>query len=152
MPDNLIQIEFNPPDLLHRMRRYPKKLDDELEEAMEAALHQVHAKVKAYPIYESDYERQNILGKSLGSDMHTGGRVSDSGANLIKRHRRLGQGKYEGRFGTSLEYAQYVIGTKTQAGHMSHWWTMDEIKERAEPGIKKIFEEMTRRLVKFLGG
>ena len=150
MADNLIQIEFNPPDLLQRMRRYPKKLDDELGDAMDESLTYIQTRVPEYPNEPpgSMYVRTLTLGRSIG----LGGGRSD-----VKDIKRLGQGKYEGRFGTNLYYAPYVIGTgegggKKQARHMSHWWTMDEIKERAEPGIKKIFEEMTRRLVKFLGG
>ena len=150
MADNLIQIEFNPPDLLQRMRRYPKKLDDELEDAMDESLTFIHSKVPQYPNEPpgSTYVRTLTLGRSLGVG---GGRAN------VREVKRLGQGKYEGRFGTNLYYAPYVIGTgegggKKQAKHMSHWWTMRNVKERSEQGIQKIFDKMAEKLVKFLGG
>jgi len=137
LADNRIEIIYNPPDLLQRMRRYPKKLDSELEEAMDKSLAEVWAKVPQYPPEPpgSSYVRTLTLGRSLGTG-GTGG--ATSGSPDIKDVKRIGEGNYEGRFGTRLYYAQYVIGSQTQAKHMTQ--------------IRRIFDKMAEKLVDFLGG
>jgi len=145
MPNQeLIEVKMNPPDLLQRMAKYPKELDREMNKTTEAAVLHVHASVPPYPAVPvgSSYIRTGTLGRSLA--------IGD-GQN-IKTVKRLGQGRYEGRFGTRLYYAPHVIGTLTQARHMKHWWTMKTVKDKAQAGIQKLFDKMAGRMVKFLGG
>jgi len=145
MPNQeLIEVKMNPPDLLQRMAKYPKELDREMNKTTEAAVLHVHGSVPPYPAIPagSSYARTLTLGRSLA--------IGD-GQN-IKTVKRLGQGRYEGRFGTRLYYAPHVIGTLTQARHMKHWWTMKTVKDKAQAGIQKLFDKMAGRMVKFLGG
>ena len=145
MPNQeLIEVKMNPPDLLQRMAKYPKELDREMNKTTEVAVLHVHGSVPPYPAVPvgSTYDRTEMLGRSLA--------IGD-GQN-IKTVKRLGQGRYEGRFGTRLYYAPHVIGTLTQARHMRHWWTMKTVKDKAQAGIQKLFDKMAGRMVKFLGG
>ena len=151
MPD-LIEIQVNPPDLFQRMERYPKELDREMGTTMSAALLHVQGSVPPYPPQRtgSSYKRTGTLGRTLGASMD-GGAVGSPDINTIKR---LGSGKYEARFGTRLHYAPKVIGAETQEPLFKTlgWWTMRDVKNKAEPGIVKLFNAMADRLVKFLGG
>ena len=140
----LIEVVMNPPDLLQRMARYPKELDREMNKTTEEAVLYVHASVPPYPAVPvgSTYARTETLGRTLGIGH----------PDNIKTVKRIGQGRYEGRFGTRLYYAPHVIGELTQARHMRHWWTMKTVKEKAQTGIQKLFDKMAGRMVKFLGG
>ena len=153
MPD-LVEIRVNPPDLFKRMAKYPKELDRAMEEASNKSLLHLWAKVPEYPQQRpgSTYRRTFTLGRSLGSSM--GGSFYMGGRADIHEVKRLGQGKYEARFGTRVHYAPHVIGSDTQWPLFQRlgWWTMRDVKERAEQGIIKIFNDMAAKLVDFLGG
>lgn len=148
----LIEIVMNPPDLLQRMARYPKELDREMNKTTEAAVMHVWGSVPPYVAKGANvtYVRTGGLGRGLGVSMGGG----KAGSPDIKTVKRLGQGKYEGRFGTRLYYAPHVIGTLTQARHIAKrgWWTMKTIKDKAQVGIQRLFDKMAGRMVKFLGG
>ena len=148
----LIEIVMNPPDLIQRMARYPKELDREMNKTTEAAVLHVWGSVLPYPTQAagSSYARTGGLGRTLG----TGQGGGKSGNPDILTTKRLGQGRYEGRFGTLLYYAPHVIGTLTQARHIAKagWWTMKDVKDKAQAGIQRLFDKMAGRMVKFLGG
>lgn len=155
MPSNgkdLVEVRLNPPDLIQRMSRYPKELDKEMDKATEQAMLYVWGNVPPYPAKRpGGYQRTGTLGRSLGSSMSGG---TTGGTPDIYTVKRIGQGKYEGRFGTRLHYAPDVIGSQTQKQLFKKigWWTMKTIKEKSEKGIQKIFDSMAKRLVKLIGG
>jgi hypothetical protein len=63
----------------------------------------------------------------------------------------MGSG-YEGRFGTNLEYAPYVIGDDTQARHMGHWWKISTVATKAAGKIESLFKTLGDNLASFLDG
>lgn len=148
---DLIEIHLTPPDLFSRFERYPKELEKEIKTTMEASLLHVWGSVPAYPPQRigSSYHRTGTLGRTLGTS--EGGTKSNKPE--IYTIKAIGSSKYEARFGTRLHYAPQVIGTETQKPLFKQlkWWTMRDVKNKAEPGIIKLFGAMTERLVKFLG-
>lgn len=148
---DLIEIHINPPDLFSRFERYPKELEKEMRFTLDQSLHHVWGSVPAYPQQRanSSYRRTGTLGRTLGISMQGG----QSGKAEIFTIKSIGSSKYEARFGTRLHYAPQVIGTQTQKALFKslRWWTMEDIRKKAEPGIVKLFNLMAERLVKFLG-
>ena len=67
---------------------------------------------------------------------------------------KQGSGFTTGKFGTRLNYAKYVIGAEEQSKvHRDAWWTLDEdVKKKAEPRIKKVFEKAFKALARALDG
>lgn len=136
-------------ELLARMRAYPDKLKMSMEATMRAAMLALWENVPPYPSPPSDstYRRTGTLGRTLGSGM-SGGKM---GAPDVYQVRELGSG-YEGRFGTNLGYAPYVIGDETQSRHMTHWWKIRTVAERAKPKIEQVFNTLAAKLAAFLEG
>jgi hypothetical protein len=67
--------------------------------------------------------------------------------------REMGAGKWEGRFGSNLQYAPKVIGEGSQQRPWSeYWWSMLTIAEKSEPKIIKLFKVMADKLAQFLEG
>jgi hypothetical protein len=96
------------------------------------------------PPQDSGYRRTGTLGRSLGVG-YGGGKTGKPSIYGIKGGGR----NIEGRFGTNLEYAPYVIDAQRQAKiHKGRWWTMDTIKQKAEAKIKKIWEDMVKFILK----
>jgi hypothetical protein len=127
-------------ELIEKMRAYPGRLRQEIEALMPAALTIFWENVPPYPPPPegSTYRRTGTLGRTLGS-----------GANAqsadIFEIRSLGSTMIEGRFGTRLKYARYVIGDRDteQAGHMRHWWTLPQtVVERSTGKITRLFVNM----------
>lgn len=143
-----VEIRTNPPDLFQRFERYPQRLDDELQAAMDKAMLHLQGSIPEYPAQNpaTDYVRTGTLGRSIGLG---GGKAE------VHQVKRLGQGNYEGRIGTRVYYAQYVIGEGTQAEHVRRsapWWTMKTVAEAAQEGIVRIFEAMAEKLAGWLDG
>lgn len=140
-----IEITFKPPDLVRRMQRYPDKLREEMEKTMNQSLKHVQGSVPPYPpaAPTSSYRRTGTLGRSIG----LGGQAE------IYEVKRLGAG-YEARLGTRLHYATQVIGPDDQKPLFKArgWWTMRAVREKARPGVERLFEAMGRRLATYLGG
>lgn len=139
-----IELRITPPDLVPRMRRYPEKLQSEMERTMKQSLAHLQGSVPEYPAADpsSSYVRTGTLGRSIG----LGGRADIYQIDAIG-------GGYEAKFGTRLSYAPYVIDADRQARmHSGRWWTLQSVLGRAQPGIMRLFEAMTRRMVEFLGG
>ena len=122
-----------------------------MQNTMSDSLLVLHENVPPYPLKppESDYRRTMTLAGSLGTSP-AGGRagkptvysVSGSGSDV------------EGRFGTDLSYAKYVIDPQRQAymhrpGYKGRpgWWTMDTIKERANKKIQRIWQDMVNLIL-----
>ena len=137
-----INVKFTPPDLIPRMQRYPDRLKSEMEKTTTAALAHTQGSVPQYPAARpsSSYVRTGTLGRSIG----LGGRAD------IYEVRAIGSG-YEGKLGTNLSYAPYVISEDQAAVHRGRWWTVATILEKAKPGIMRLYEAMAKRMVDFLG-
>ena len=137
-----IEIKYTPKDLRKRYRKYPKKLSDVMEVTTRFALTKIQSLVKPYPVYRSSYRRTAQLGRSLGSGV---------GKADIQTTKKLGQGRFEGRFGTKLDYAEHVIGEK-QARHMGHWWTIKNLRDDSEPEVENVFKKAMDKLARWLEG
>jgi hypothetical protein len=91
-----------------------------------------------------------VLGRTLGSS-EAGG--ASGGQPEIFTVRKLGGGNMEGRFGTHLSYAQYVIGEGTQARvHRGRWYTMKTIAQKSAEKINRIWQKVGDQLAAFLEG
>ena len=142
MSDDVI-VEITPPDLLRRMEKYPDKLREELESTTLKALYHVQGSVPEYPPADPDssYIRTGTLGRTIG----LGARPD------IFEVKTMGARGFQGMFGTRLEYARYVIGTREQARiHKGRWWTMKTVRDKAEPGVKRLYSQMCARLADWL--
>lgn len=139
-------------ELITRMRAFPGKLAQVMAVAMSASLNTFWENVPPYPPppETSTYRRTGTLGRTLGSS-EAGG--TSGGQPEIYAIRRFGSGHMEGRFGTRLEYAEYVIGEGTQARmHSGRWWTMKTIAEKAKEKINRIWQDVGNKLAAFLDG
>lgn len=139
-------------ELIQRMSAFPATLAAKLAVTMSAALNVLWEKVPPYPPppQDSSYRRTGTLGRSLGSS--EGGGVS-GGEPSIYTVRKLGGGNMEGKFGTNLEYAPYVIGEDSQSqAHVGRWWTIRTVAELAKEKIGQVFEKLGNDLAAFLEG
>ena len=144
-------VEFTPPDLLERMRRYPQQLDKVTKYTLGASMLTLQENVPPYPKPppNSRYKRTGQLGRSLGSSM--GGGVT--GTPSINQIKKLGPGAYEGAFGTNLGYAPDVIGNNTQKPvHRGRWWVMRQILELSTAKINRLWENTSKQLAGYLDG
>ena len=137
-------------ELIKRMRAYPAELKKGMEITMEAAMLTLWENVPPYPSppENSTYVRTGTLGRTLGGGMEGG---KGGGEPDIYVVREFGAG-YEGRFGTNLEYAPYVIGDDTQAAHMGHWWKIGVIAGKSADKINRMFANLGEKMAAFLEG
>lgn len=147
MPDNAVEVR-GLDELLRQMKNFPHKLRQISEVGMWSSLNTLWEKVPSYPAPPSDstYRRTGTLGRTLGSS-EAGGRTS--GEPSVFTVKRLGATEMEGRFGTNLNYAEYVIGDN-QARHMGHWWKLSGVASIAQGKINKIWEGVAQKMVDFL--
>jgi hypothetical protein len=142
-------IEFKPPDLPKRLAAYGFRADYEIRQAAPELAKGIT--IPAYPPASSPrYERTGRLASSLGTTMAGG----SGGRPSIFQIRRLGQGSYEIVYGSSLDYARWVIGVRSQSRVMrgKGWWTMLVVMERSRAGLQKAIDTMSRRLLNFVEG
>ena len=139
-------------ELVERMRRYPVELVKTMAVGVSASLNIFWENVPPYPRQNPDsaYRRTGTLGRSLGSDESGGA----TGQPSIYKVRQLGQGgSYEGTFGTSLDYAPYVIGDTLQADvHKGKWWQMRNVVEKSQAKIAELWNNVAEKMIKFLEG
>ena len=134
-------------ELQQRFQQFPIKYTTEVAKAVGTSLLVLHENVPPYPPKppESRYVRTNTLGRSLGilGDTHN-----------IYKIRRVGGMDFEGRFGTNLKYAPYVIGPPgtQREPFSSYWWRLDQVPEKAKPKIMEVFQGLVQRLAAFLEG
>jgi hypothetical protein len=126
--------------LLSRWDRFPKKVAQVLNRLMRGGLDVIHSEVPAYPPQppDSDYDRTGTLGRTLGVGMG-GGKMGKADVETVKRSSR----GYVARFGTRLDYAQHVIGSRAfhQLPQFRHWWTLpDTVAQRARPRLAKLVQ------------
>lgn len=136
--------------LRRRFRRFPRIYDREVKHTLHAANATLWENVPPYPPKPegSTYDRQGILGKSLGVDM--GG--TEQGKPQIYEVKKHGARGHMAEFGTRLDYAPHVIGESEQASHMGHWWTIKDIAESSKSKIIRLFKDMAEDLADFLEG
>lgn len=137
-------------EIIQRMQKFPDKLSKVLETGMKASLLALWEKVPPYPNppQDSTYRRTGTLGRTLGSSEGGG---KGSATPSIYETRKLGNGM-EGKFGTNLDYAPYVIGEQSQARHMRHWWKTSKIAKDAKSKIEQVWKGIAKSLADFLDG
>jgi hypothetical protein len=135
--------------LIRRMQAYPEKLKSVIFVTMDATLLTLWESVPPYPPKPSNssYTRTGTLGRSLGSGEGGG---QGSGTPSIFESKELGGFGYQGRFGTNLNYAEYVIGDDTQASQNSHWWVMKTVASRAKEKIDRLWKNLASQMAEFL--
>jgi hypothetical protein len=151
MPAPVIEVR-GLTELIQRMQQYPQKLAAVVKTGMDATLAALWESVPPYPASppDSTYRRTGTLGRTLGSSFSGG---KSGGEPSIYSTRSLGAGNIEGRFGTNLDYAPYVIGDGTQAKvHQGRWWTMTTIAEKAKSKITAVWNSVGTKLANFLDG
>ena len=133
-------------ELIAKMKAYPGELRKSLHLTVTSALIVLWENVPAYPPppEDSTYKRTGTLGKSLGSGL-SGGAVGEPDVFTVKS---LGSG-FEGKFGSNLSYASYVIGEQ-QSPRMSHWWTIKTVAEKSADKITRLFEKLAQQMADFL--
>lgn len=137
-------------ELQERMAAFPVELAKASAVTMAGALLTLHENVPPYPDppEDSTYIRTGTLGRSLGASIGGG----SSGEPDIFTIKKIGSG-FEGKFGSHLNYAQYVIGDDTQAAvHSGRWWNMRFIANRASLKIERLFAQLGEKLAAFLEG
>jgi hypothetical protein len=127
-------------ELINKVGRITPEIQRAMDKTMEASLNTLHENVPSYPRKPeaSSYIRQGILGKSIGSS-EAGGKSGEPTVYSIK-----GSGaKIEGRFGTDLSYAKYVIDPDRQAYmHRGRWWTTENIVKASKSKILRLWDKM----------
>lgn len=136
--------------IIKRMQAFPEKLDGNMQATMDATLLAVNEHVPAYPPAPptSRYRRTGTLGRTLGSSI-TGGAKGEPEIYTVQK---MGE-TWEGRFGTNLSYAPYVIDENKQTRiHQRRWWTLPQVAERAKAKIERLWQIMANDLAKYLEG
>lgn len=153
MPDKSnVTITTTPPDLLRRMEKYPQQLDGVMRETARAALLVIQENVPAYPQQEPDskYTRTGLLGRSMGVGQ-SGGQLGQPDIYLVKK---VGDGSYEGEFGSNVDYAPQVIGEQSQKAFFKKrgWWTTKTIAQKATAKVNKVYELAAEKMAAWLDG
>lgn len=118
---------------------------DELVRAMGRGMDRLMEGVQKYPqaLPTSRYHRRYWLGKSLTTrtDPNSRTRVSDI------------PGGVEGRWGTKLSYARWVVDEGRQAWmHRGRWWTLQGESQRLFPKVAQEFQQAANRIAQRLDG
>lgn len=147
MADNVIEYK-GLDELIQLMRFFPKKLKEISRVGMQASLLVLWENVPSYPPPPTDstYRRTGTLGRTLGSSAAGG---KGGGQPDVYTVKTLGNNDVEGRFGTNLSYAEYVIGDN-QSRRMAHWWRLTSIIPKAQPKIIKVWEGIAEAMKAFL--
>lgn len=144
-------------ELLVLMRAFPQKLKKIGQIGIEASLNVLWENVPPYPTApeNSTYQRTGSLGRSLGSSPAGG---SGGGKPSIYEVKQQGIGGFvEGRFGTNLDYAPYVIGPdEGEKGarqawmHKGKWWKLEDIVPKSKDKINAIWTGIAQKMADFL--
>jgi len=135
-------------ELISTMEKYPVELVKTTAVGMSASLNILWENVPPYPAQDPQarYQRTGLLGRSLGSDQSGGA----TGQPSVYSIRQLGGGNFEGTFGTSLDYAHWVIGENQAGMHASNWWNIITIAQRSADRIEKLWIAVGEKLAAFL--
>lgn len=150
MENNVIEIK-GLEEITQRMQRFPNEFSKVADVTMDASLLTLWENVPPYPAPspDSSYDRTGTHGRKLGSDVGGG---KSGGTPSIYTKKKLGSGM-EGRFGTNLEYSQYVIGDTTQAAvHQGRWYKMRDIADKSRSKIISLWNIASEKMARFLDG
>jgi hypothetical protein len=149
MTDNIIEIK-GLEEITQRMQRFPNEFSKVADVTMDASLLTLWENVPPYPAPppDSSYDRTGTHGRKLGSDVGGG---KSGGTPSIYTKKKLSSG-FEGRFGTNLEYSQYVIGDTTQAWMHYRWYRMKDIANAARGKIISLWNIASEKMARFLDG
>lgn len=136
-------------ETIERMGQFPSQARRAIRTTMQAEILHIWESVPGYPPQPpTDYVRTGTLGRSIGSGTSGGMTGKPDIYEVVENG-----GMVKGSIGSSLDYAQYVIGdyAEQQAGHMRHWWTLpQDVLGQAFDGIKERFEILRDNLIAFL--
>jgi hypothetical protein len=143
MPQTTIDIK-GLKELIDRFEKMPKEVQQAMNKTMAESLRVLQEKTPGYPPKPSgsNYRRTGTLGKSLGMN---GGKptvysIKGTGANV------------EGRYGTDLSYAKYVIDEQRQAYmHKQWWWTLDFVARRAKDKVISLWNTTINKIINKYG-
>ena len=98
----------------------------------------------------SSYDRTGTLGRSIG--------ITESGARIgtpsIWKVRRVGGYNFQGHFGTNLNYAPRVIGSRGQQSEFfaQYWWRLEQIIGPSYRKIVQVYEAAAAWMARVLEG
>ncbi len=147
MADNVIETR-GLTELIGKLKMFPTKLRQLSELGMQASLLTLWENVPSYPPEpdNSSYDRTGTLGRTLGSS-ESGGK---NGKPDIYEVKKVGSGLVEGRFGTRLDYAEYVIGENQAWMHEGRWWKLTDIIPLAKDKIQRIWNGIAQKAADWL--
>ena len=134
-------------ELQGKLSKFTPEMHKAMNITMERSLVALQDAIPPYPPkpVTSKYRRTGTLGKSIGRD----GKAVGTGIYEITG----AGGNIQGRFGTNLVYAKYVIDPEQQAYmHKGRWWTMAKLAKDARGEVIKVFEQMVQVASKWLAG
>jgi hypothetical protein len=134
-------------EIIDKFDKLPREVQRALRKTMDNSLLELQQNVveMGYPPQRTNlvrpYKRTGTLGRSIGIGAKpTVYSITGSGSNI------------QGKFGTNLAYAKYVIGDETQAYmHKQWWWTMSVVKNRAQDKIKQLWDMTITSIKQKLG-
>lgn len=131
-------------ELQAKLAMYPVYHAKMVSEAVGTALLVLHEGVPPYPPKPtgSTYRRTHHLDRSLGT-------IGDD--HNIYSIRRVGTG-YQGRFGTNLKYAQYVIGPRgvQRPPFTAYWWRLESVAGKQYSKVLRVFQALADKITAFL--
>ena len=136
--------------LIGRMKSAPSKMQIFLSDAMRKSLETLREGVPPYPPERmgQKYIRTERLGRSMGSGFGGGAQGMPDIFEV-----KMGGGMVEGRYGSRVGYAEYVIGEGTQAWmHAGRWWTVKTVLNNAMKAIESIWQAVGVRIAAYLDG
>lgn len=135
-------------ELLRKFGAADEKVRDVLAEGMSDALVVIGENIPRYPPQRpgQKYKRTGRLGRSMGSTMG-GGKAGPADIESVE----IGDKYVVGKYGSRLEYAQYVIGEETQAWmHVGRWWTERKVAQKVEKKVFAVFKNAARRFIEWM--
>jgi len=133
-------------EITERMDEAPAQLEEGTKITMNASMAVLHENIPPYPNVPNP-TRTGTLGRTLGSSMDGGA----MGQPQIYEVTPLGGANIQGRFGTNLDYAPYVIG-EAQAWMHYRWWMLRDVAKAAEGKIAELWNQLLEKLAAFLDG
>ena len=137
-------------ELIGRLKTAPSKMGIYMNEAMKETLRALQENVPAYPPERmgQKYIRTERLGQSMGSGFG-GGAMGKPDIFEVT----MSGGAIEGKFGTRVGYAEYVIGEGTQAWmHTGRWWTVKTILNNTMKLINSIWQRVGTMIAAYVNG
>ena len=146
-----IEVTTVPPDLQRRLQEYPRQTKAVMKKTMEASLLHIQGEIPAYPQPPAGVDtsgRTGTLGRTLGVSQ-SGGAIGKAEIHLVEN---IGSSAFEGKIGTSLWYAERVIGELQQKPWVDYWWQLKGVAQRARDGVVRLHNAATEELARFIDG